>query len=144
MRVLQLTNNSIGAVPVNTLMPLGVVTRKYCCGNAGKNTFSVSTSGANTITLNDTGYYKITYDASVITGTTGTLVENLLVNNLVVTSATETITTAGTKSVAMSYVVRVLPSCCAVATPISIQVQNASTSVALTGGNSNIIVEKIG
>ena len=144
MRVLQLTDVNIGAVSVNALMPLGTVTRKYCCGTAGRNTFAVSTSGANTITLNDSGYYKVDYTASVTTGTTGTLALNLLVNGSTVVTAAETITTAGTKSVALSYVVRVLPCSCAVATPVTIQVQNASTSVALTGGTSNIIVEKIG
>ena len=144
MRVLQLTNNNIGAVAVNTLMPLGTVTRKYCCGTAGKNTFAVSTSGANTITLNDSGYYKIDYDASVTTAATGTLELDMLVSGAKVVSAVETITTAGTKSCSLSYVARVLPCSCAVATPVTVQIQNASGSVALTAGTSNIIVEKIG
>ena len=144
MKILQLTNTAIGAVPVDTLMPLGTVTRKRCCGNAGQNTFAVSTTGSNTITLNDSGYYQITYSASILAGAAGNVVLNLLVNGETVLTKTETASAAGFVDITIPYVVRVLPSCPINPSALTIQVENADTSVAITDGTSNIIVEKIG
>ena len=144
MRILQLTNREIGAVAVDTLMPLGAVTRKYCCGSAGQNTFSVSTTGANTITLNEKGYYKITYTASLLASAAGDVTLNLLVNDETVITKTETASAVGFVDITISYVVRVLPCCPINPSALTIQVENADTSVAITDGTSNIIVEKIG
>lgn len=143
MRLLQLTNTAVGAVAVDTLLPLGAITRKYCCGTQGQNTFAVSTTGANTITINDTGYYRITYVGSLTTGA-GTLVLNLLANGVAVETVTQTVV-AGTNNVVLDYIVRVLPNCASVPNnaPLTIQVENDATSVAITGGTSNIIVEKL-
>lgn len=145
MRILQLTNTDIGAVAVDTLMPLGAVTRKYCCGSAGQNTFAVSTTGANTITLNDKGYYYVTYSATVVAGAVGAVTLNLLVNGEVVLTKSETATAVGDfVDITIPYVVRVLPCCPINPSALTIQVENADTSVAITDGTSNIIVEKIG
>ena len=144
MKILQLTNTAIGAVPVDTLMPLGAVTRKRCCGTAGQNTFAVSTTGSNTITLNDSGYYEIIYSASLLATAAGNVVLNLLVNGETVLTKTETASAAGFVDITIPYVVRVLPSCPINPSALTIQVENADTSVAITDGTSNIIVEKIG
>lgn len=144
MRILQLTNPNIGAVAVDSLMPLGAVTRKYCCGTAGQNTFTVSTTGSNTITLNERGYYKITYSATVVAGAVGAVTLNLLVNGDTVLTKSETATAIGDfVDITIPYVVRVLPSCPINVNTLTIQVENADTSVAITDGTSNIIVEKI-
>lgn len=144
MRILQLTNNAIGAVAVDTLMPLGAVTRKRCCGNAGQNTFAVSTTGSNTITLNDSGYYEIIYSASLLATAAGNVVLNLLVNGETVLTKTETASAAGFVDITIPYVVRVLPSCPINSSALTIQVENDADSVAITTGVSNIIVEKKG
>ena len=144
MRILQLTNTDIGAVAVDTLMPLGAVTRKYCCGNSGQNTFNVSTTGSNTITLNERGYYKIIYSASLLATAAGAVTLNLLVNGETVITKTETASAAGFVDITIPYVVRVLPSCPINSSALTIQVENDADSVAITTGVSNIIVEKIG
>lgn len=143
MRILQLTNSAVGAVAVDSLLPLGAITRKYCCGTAGQNTFAVSTTGANTITINDTGYYRVTYTGNLTTAA-GTLALNLLVNGATVYTATQT-AVAGTNTVIIDYIIRVLPNCASVTNnaPLTIQIENDATSVAITGGTSNIIVEKL-
>lgn len=144
MRILQLTNTDIGAVAVDTLMPLGAVTRKYCCGTAGQNTFSVSTTGSNTISINNRGYYKVTYSATLVAGAVGAVTLNLLVNGETVLSKSETATAVGDfVDITIPYVVRVLPSCPINSSALTIQVENDADSVAITDGTSNIIVEKI-
>jgi hypothetical protein len=144
MRILQLTNNNIGAVAVDTLMPLGAVTRRYCCGTAGQNTFSVSTTGSITISINDRGYYKVTYSATLVAGAVGAVTLNLLVNGETVLTKSETATAVGDfVDITIPYVVRVLPCCPINPSALTIQVENDATSVAITDGTSNIIVEKI-
>lgn len=143
MRILQLTNTNIGAVAVDTLMPLGTITRKYCCGSAGQNTFNVSTTGANTITINDKGYYNVLYSASLAVAAAGNVVLNLLVNGEVVLTKTETASAAGFVDITIPYTVRKLPSCAYNNLPLTIQVELDDTSIAVTDGTSNIIVNKI-
>lgn len=144
MRILQLTNNAIGAVAVDTLMPLGAITRKYCCGNAGQNTFAVSTTGANTITLNEKGYYDVIYSASVVAGATGVVTLNLLVNGVPVLTKTSSAVSGAAVDITIPYSIRVLGNCsCVNNNPVSIQIENDEDGVAITTGTSNLIIEKI-
>lgn len=146
-RTIQLTNTSIGAVAsvaAGTLVPLGTITRKYCCGNCGQSTFTVSTSGANTVTLNEAGYYLINYSASVVAGAAGLVTLNLVQNGTVLYSVSETAAAAGdTVNLSLPYMVRVLPNCCSSSANLPATIQITSSGVALTGGTSNILVEKV-
>lgn len=144
-KVLQLTNQAIGTVAVGSLMPLGAITRRYGCrNNNGSSVFDVSTTGSNTVTLNEEGYYHLTYTASVIAGDAGDIIIDLLQNNIEVLSASQTVVADNdTANIMISFVIRVLPSCCSVEnTPVTIQLRLDETSVALTGGSSNLIIEK--
>lgn len=142
-RVLQLTNTAVGAVAADTLMPFGAVTRRICCsGNSGTPTFAISTSGTDTITLNKTGYYRVSYVGSLVAGAAGAVSLALVANGTPIYTVSETATAAGdTVNISLEYMVRVLPNCASVLNaPLNIQIEN--TGVALTGGTSNILIEK--
>ena len=145
-KVIQLTNTTIGAVDAGALLPLGAITRRYGSGcQNGCNVFEVATTGANTIILNEEGYYNLTYNASLTSGAVGDIILDLLVNNVEVLSVAETVAAVGnTQNISLSYVIRVLPNCGAVInnSPATVQIRLDETSVALTGGTSNIIIEK--
>ena len=145
-RVIQLTNQAVGAVAAGALMPLGAITRRYGCRNTnGNSVFEVSTTGSNTITINEEGYYHLNFTASLTAGVAGEIILDLLQNGIEVLSVAETATAVGdTQNISLNYVIRVLPSCCVVAnTPAVVQIRLDETSVALTGGTSNVIVEKV-
>lgn len=143
-KVIQLTNNAVGAVAAGSLIPLGAITRRYGCKGTNYPTFEVSTSGADTITITEEGYYRITYNGSLTGAAAGDLIVNLLSNNVEVISAMQTSTANGVNNISLSYIVRVLPNCSAVAnnTPVTLQLQLDADSVELAGGISNIIIEK--
>ena len=140
-RTIQLTNTNIGAVVENGLMPLGNITRKVCCNSTGTKTFDVSTSGANTISLNEKGYYTIVYNASIVG--TGNATLSLIVNGNSVYSVTQTLTADATSNITIPYEVRVFENCASIQTnnPMSIQVK--LTGTAITNGTSNIIVTRV-
>lgn len=146
-KVIQLTNNVIGAVEPNALLPLGAITRRYGCRcDNNSNVFEVTTTGANSIIINEEGYYHLTYTGNLTAGAIGEIILNLLVNNIEVLSIAQTATAVGdTENVSITYVLRVLPNCsaCINNSPATVQVQLDETSVALTGGSSNIIIEKV-
>lgn len=143
-KVIQLTNQAVGAVAAGSLLPLGTITRRYGCKGTNVPTFEVSTSGADTITITEEGYYRITYNASLTGAAAGDLIVNLLTNGVKVVSSMQTSTANGVNNISLSYIVRVLPNCFAVAnnSPVTIQLQLDAESVALVGGMSNIIIEK--
>lgn len=139
-RVLQLTNTSIGAVEADVLLPLGTTTRRG--GTKGEPIFSISTSGTDTVSLNKTGYYKISYVGSLVAGAAGVVSVALLSNGTPIYTISETAAAAGdTVNISLEYMVRVLPNCASVLNaPLNIQLEN--TGVALTGGTSNTLIEK--
>ena len=143
-KVIQLTNQAVGAVAAGNLIPLGIITRRYGCKGTNVPTFEVSTSGADTITITEEGYYRITYNGSLTGAAAGDLIVNLLNNGVEAVSSMQTSTANGVNNISLSYIVRVLPNCFAVAnnSPVTIQIQLDSESVALVGGMSNIIIEK--
>lgn len=144
-RLLQLTNNNIGAVAAATILPLGVTSRKIACQSTCTPTFEVTTTANNVAYINEPGYYKVTYEASLTAAAAGNVVVNLEANNAVVNTATVTAAAAGTVGISIAFMLRVLNNCCngaTVNTPMVIQLRNAS-AIALTGGNSNLILEKV-
>lgn len=146
-KVIQLTDQTVGAVAPGALMPLGNITRRYgCTCNRGGQTFEVSTSGSDTITIFEDGYYHLTYVGSLTAGAVGEIILNLLINGAEIISSAETVTAVGdTANITIHYVIRVLPNCCSVVVnnPAIVQIQLDADSVALTGGTSNIVIEKV-
>lgn len=144
-KVIQLTNPTVGAVAAGALIPLGAITRRYGCRcNDNCNVFEVSTTGSNTITINEEGYYHLTYVGSLTAEAEGDIVLDLLVNGIEITSVSQTAAADGTENITLSYVLRVLPNCnaCVNNSPAIVQIRLDEASVALIGGTSNIIIEK--
>lgn len=140
---IQLTDISVGTVAVDALLPLGNVTRKYSKGNTCQDTFIVSTSGSDTITITDSGYYKVSYNGSLIPASAGAITLTLTANNVDLITVSDTVAAADDiTNISLEYVIRVFPNCSAINNmPVILQILNEG--VALTGGSSNIIVEKI-
>lgn len=140
MRIIQLTNTAIGAVTAPARMPLGVVTRRYDneYGNCVKNTptYSVTMAGLDTVTINRSGIYRVTYIANP-TVAAGNIVLNLVQNDTVLYTATVTAAGAGSEQIAIVYDVLVD------ATNLPTNIQVTSTGIAITGGTSNLTIEKI-
>jgi hypothetical protein len=141
---IQLTNNTVGDVAINAYMPLGRVTRRInapfnCC-----NTFTVTTSDADTVILNDVGFYKITYSLTATAAAAGEITIALVTNGNSVYTVSQAVVdeTAGV-NLTLPYTIRVCSNCSATPDnlPLSVQIQN--TGIALTGATSNIIIEKI-
>ena len=143
-RVLQLTNNAVGSVAIDGYMPFGKITRRIQenCGNCP--TFNVTTSQADIVYLNEIGNYNVNYSASLIAGAIGEVSVALLVNGVQVyevgamAAAIDDVI-----NLTLPYQVRVCPNCSGAPNncPVSIQVQ--LTGVAITGGQSNLIVERV-
>jgi hypothetical protein len=141
---IQLTNNTVGDVAINAYMPLGRVTRRInapfnCC-----NTFSITSSDADTINLNDVGFYKITYSLTATAAAAGEVTIALVTNGTSIYTVSQAVVdeTAGV-NLTLPYTIRVCSNCSATPdnVPVSLQIQN--TGIALTGATSNIIIEKI-
>ena len=141
-RLLQLTNNNVPEVAENINMPLGTITRRVTC-NKFEPTFVVTTSNVDTVTINEEGYYKITYNAALIATAAGDVEMTLVINGTNTYSVSETATAAGIVNIDLDFVTRVFRRSDDIATnnPMSIQIK--STGVALTGGTSNFIVERV-
>jgi hypothetical protein len=141
---IQLTNSTVGDVAINAYMPLGRVTRRInapfnCC-----NTFTISSSDADTINLNDVGFYKITYSLTATAAAAGEVTIALVTNGTSIYTVSQAVVdeTAGV-NLTLPYTIRVCSNCSATPdnVPVSVQIQN--TGIALTGATSNIIIEKI-
>ena len=142
-RVLQLTNNAIGAVTVTSFMPLGNVTRRINRCEANVDTFSTSTNGTNTVSINECGNYNITYNLSGIAATAGVLITTLVVNGVNVYSSSATAAVGDTANITLTYQIRVLPNCSANPTNVPTSVQIQLNGVGITGGTSNLRVERV-
>lgn len=142
-RLLQLTNNTVGPVAAATVLPIGVTSRKIACASKCTPTFEIATTANNVAYINEPGFYKITYTGYLTAGAAGNVVVNLEINNVIVAVATVTATAAGTVPVSITYVTRVLNNCCNnAANPIqALQFRNAG--VAITGGTSTVIIERV-
>ena len=142
-RVIQLTNNDIGSQAINTYLPLGNITRKINCKDFNSVPFTVTNSGANTVTINDAGYYRVVYSVSAVAAADGVIGLNLIVNNNVIYTVSATATSGSTINLTLPYEIRVCPNsaCNPYNVPANIQIQLVTT--AISGGTSNILVEKV-
>ena len=143
-RVLQLTNTNIGAIAIDEFMPFGNITRKISSGNNCCQTFNVSTTGADTIVLNEPGNYRITYNASLTAEAAGEIGVALIANNNQVYAVETSVGGEGSIiNLNLPYEVRVCPNSCAVPSNCPMTIQIKLTGVAITAGTSNILVEKV-
>lgn len=143
-RVLQLTNQAIGAVAVNEYMPYGKITRRIQESFGGGSTFNVTTSQSDIVYLNELGNYDVTYSASLVASAIGEVSVALIVNGTQVYEVGATASAIDDViNITLPYQVRVCPNCAGAPTncPVSIQVQ--LTGVAITSGQSNMLIERV-
>ena len=141
---IQLTNTNIGDVAVDAFMPLGKVSRRInapfnCC-----NTFVVTSSTADSVVINDAGFYKITYSLTATAAAAGEVTISLVTNGSAIYSVSQAIVDeTNAVNTTIVYTIRVCPNCSSAPdnVPVTIQLQN--TGIALTGSQSNLIIEKV-
>lgn len=147
-RLIQLTNSSIGAIAADSFMPLGLVTRRInapinCCSP-----FTVASSVSDTLSINEPGYYKVTYSSTLTAGAAGTISITLVSNGSDIYSVSEEATAAeDIVNVTLVYVIRVCPNSCSSPSncPVAIQFKLGDTALGITPNPStaNLIIEKI-
>lgn len=145
-RVMQLTNTNIGAVAVTNLLPLGVVTRRINrrnCGCGDNPTFSLSTVGTNIVTVNECGNYRISYSLSGVAAAAGLLSVALQINGSTVYTVSATAAAGNTINLTLPYEIRVLPNCDSVPNNSPVNITLQLTGVGITGGTSNLLVERV-
>jgi hypothetical protein len=141
---IQLTNTDIGDVAVNAYIPYGKVTRRInapfnCC-----NTFIVTSSTSDTVTINDPGFYKITYSLTGMAAAAGDVEIALLTNGSEVYNVSQYVAdAAGSVNLTIIYTIRVCPNCSSAPDNVPVDVQIQNTGIALTGVSSNLIIEKV-
>jgi hypothetical protein len=140
-KLIQLTNTDIGDVAVNAYLPYGRVTRRInapynCC-----NTFTVASSTADVVNINDPGFYKVTYSLTGMVAAAGDVEIALVTNGSEVYSVSQYVAdAAGSANLTIIYTIRVASNA-PEEIPVAVQIQN--TGLALTGVSSNLIIEKI-
>lgn len=143
-KLIQLTNTGINEVATNAFIPLGVVTRRINAPYSTSETFQVTNSTADSVTITEPGFYKVTYNITATAAEVGTVTLELITNNLSVETVSSTITTADDPvNVTLIYTIRVCPNCCSTPTNCPVAVQIQSTGVALSGDTANLIIEKV-
>lgn len=141
-KLLQMTNNNIGEVAIDGLIPLGTVTRRIDCGT-NCSAFTVSASNADTVTISEAGYYDIKYSITGLATATGLNSISLVINGTDTYSVGGTVATAGDAiNLTLPYVVRVFKRCDNIATnnPMTVQIK---ADTALTSATANLIIEKV-
>ena len=142
-KLIQLTNTNIGAVAVGGALPLGGITRRLNSPMPDNSTFTVATTGANIVYLNEPGYYNVIYTISGVAGAEGIFGVTLVTNNNNVFTSSVTTTADGTFNVTLPYTLRVCPNSCGTPTNCPVGIQLQTSGIAITDGVANLIVEKV-
>lgn len=143
-KVIQMTNKSIGEVAVDKAMPFGIVTRKINCKNYDSTPFSTNMAGNNIISINESGYYRVTYSASLVASAAGLVKASLLLNGVSTYSVNQTAAAAGDAvNLTLVYEIRACPNsdCNPYNIPVNIQIQLSDT--AISDGISNMLIERV-
>lgn len=141
---IQLTNSAIGDVAADGFIPLGRVTRRVNAPYQTSGTFQVASTDANAVSIQEPGFYKVTYSITAQTAAAGTVTIELIANGTSIHSVSSDVATEATPiNLTLPYTIRVCPNCCSTPDncPVALQIQ--STGEALTGNSGNLIVEKI-
>jgi hypothetical protein len=146
-KLIQLTNKNIGEFPVDSYLPLGLVTRRLNAPNCNCDTFQITSSTSDTIMINEPGYYKVTYSLDLVAADAGVATVTLVTNQQNIYTTSETVAAAeDVVDLDLTYVLRVCPNCCSAPynCPISLQLQlGGVASSATTPSVSNLIIEKL-
>jgi hypothetical protein len=147
-KVIQLTNTNIGATTAQSFLPLGTITRRINAPVTPTNVFQVANTGADIMYINEPGYYKVTYSATLTAAAAGTVGVSLVANNDTVYTVSEEATAAeDIVNLTLVYIIRVCPNCCSSPfnCPVGIQMQLGDTATGITPNPStaNLIIERV-
>lgn len=140
---IQLTNTAIGSIDTNTYIPYGRITRRINTPADTCNTFVVGSSTADTVTVNNVGFYKVTYSISAVATDAGVVTISLVTDGSSVYTASETAAAGETVNITLPYTIRVYPASSGSLPNVPVTVQIENTGVPLTSGTSNLIIEKV-
>ena len=143
-RILQLTNNTIGAVATNTNLPLGTTTVIYPFDvNNCYPTYTVQSSNSDTLVVNKSGVYNFVYNASIESVAAGNVIVELIVNGTTKYTVTETVAAANSfVNLTIPFEIYIPNNCASVPNNIPSYIQVKNTGVALVSGTSNLIISK--
>jgi hypothetical protein len=146
-KLIQLTNSNILGVAANAYVPLGTITRRVNAAACDVPVFNIGTSDADVLYINEPGYYKITYTASLAASAAGVMGVSIVNNGATVVTASETAAAADDiVNVTAVYVVRVCPNCCGAPfnLPAAIKIQMGAVATSdTTASSANLLVERI-
>jgi hypothetical protein len=147
-KLIQLTNTNIDVINAGENMPLGLVTRRINAGNSPCSVFQVASSQADTVYINEPGFYKITYDATITAGAAGLMSVSLIANQNSIYTVSEDATAAeDIVNLTLVYVLRVCPNSCSTPAncPTAIQVKLGDVATGITPNPSvaNLIIERV-
>lgn len=147
-KLIQLTNTNIDVINAGENMPLGLVTRRINAGNPPCSVFQVASSQADTVYINEPGFYKITYDATITAGAAGLMSVSLIANQNSIYTVSEDATAAeDVVNLTLVYVLRVCPNSCSTPAncPTAIQVKLGDVATGITPNPSvaNLIIERV-
>ena len=140
-RVLQMTNDSIGAVAADSFMPLGRITRRIGTKINDSTPFDVMSSSADTVQLTSAGYYKILYNATIVASAAGIAKLTLVVGGVDVYSASQTVASGATLNLMLPYDTRVFANCNTQPTNCPLPVQIRLSGVGASSGTANLIID---
>lgn len=142
-RTIQLTNTATGAVATGAYMPLGIITRRLICRDGCAPAYAVDYSGSDVISINDVGYYNLTYNASLTAEAAGTVAVALIVGGQQVYQVTETAAAEGDiVNITLPYQIRTFCNDTGANANVPVAVRLQLTG-AITAGTSNLIVERV-
>lgn len=147
-KLIQLTNTNVGAIDAGAFIPLGTTTRRINAPVDPCSVFQVTSSTSDTVYINEPGYYKVTYSASMTAGAAGNMAVTLVTNGDAVYTVTEEATAAeDIVDITLVYVIRVCPNCCSTPTncPVALQLKLGDVATGITPNPStgNLIIERV-
>jgi hypothetical protein len=147
-KLIRLTNSNIGALPAQSILPLGSVTRRVNIVGNNCPGLKVGLSSADTLSIYEPGYYKITYNGTFTAAAIGTMSISLVNNGTTVfTVSDEAAAAEDSVDLTLIYVIRVYPNCCGAVpnSPANLQIQLGDTAIGITPtpSSANLIVERV-
>lgn len=147
-KLIQLTNTNIGIINAGENIPLGLTTRRVNAGEAPCSVFQVTSSESDTVYINEPGFYKITYSATLTAGAAGLMSVSLIANQNQIYTVSEDATAAeDIVNLTLVYVFRVCPNSCSspynCPTAIQMKLGDVATGITPNPSTANLIIERV-
>jgi hypothetical protein len=147
-KLIQLTNTNIGEILAGENIPLGLVTRKVNSNGCDCPVFQVASSNSDTVYINEPGFYKVTYSATLTAGAAGLMSVSLIANqNSIYTVSQEATAAEDIVNITLVYVLRVCPNSCSspynCPTSVQLRLGDVATGITPDPSTANLIIERV-